>query len=285
MKYLEIPMHLPGYREGDYEPKLYAYLLDPIKDYRPAPRPAVLICPGGAYAYTSDREAEPLALYFLAAGIPTFVLRYSVAEVSDAKFPTSLREVSLAMAYIRAHGGEWAIDPQRVFVCGSSAGGHLAASLGVHWDKELVWKGAGIPFGENRPAGTILMYPVISSGEKQHVGSFHNLMGETETPELREFLSLEKQVSGNTPPAFLWHTFEDPSVPVENSLLYAAALAKHHIPFELHVYPRGGHGLALANELTSLGDPALVVPECQEWVANAIRWVKSFEATGESAGK
>ena len=210
MKYLEIPMHLPDYREGDYEPKLYAYLLDPIKDYRPAPRPAVLICPGGAYAYTSDREAEPLALYFLAAGIPTFVLRYSVAEVSDAKFPTSLREVSLAMAYIRAHGGEWAIDPQRVFVCGSSAGGHLAASLGVHWDKELVWKGAGIPFGENRPAGTILMYPVISSGEKQHVGSFHNLMGETETPELREFLSLEKQVSGNTPPAFLWHTFEDP---------------------------------------------------------------------------
>ena len=189
------------------------------------------------------------------------------------------------MAYIRAHGGEWAIDPQRVFVCGSSAGGHLAASLGVHWDKELVWKGAGIPFGENRPAGTILMYPVISSGEKQHVGSFHNLMGETETPELREFLSLEKQVSGNTPPAFLWHTFEDPSVPVENSLLYAAALAEHHIPFELHVYPRGGHGLALANELTSLGDPALVVPECQEWVANAIRWVKSFEATGESAGK
>lgn len=276
MKYLEIPIRLPDYREGEYEPKLYAYLLDPIKDYQPAPRPAVLICPGGAYAYTSDREAEPLAMCFLAAGIPAFVLRYSVAEVSDAKFPTSLREVSLAMAYIRAHGEEWRIDPNRIFVCGSSAGGHLAASLGVHWDKELVWKGAGIAYGTNRPAGTILMYPVISSGEKQHAGSFCHLMGETETPQLREFLSLEKQVSGNTPPAFLWHTFADTSVPVENSLLYAAALAEHHIPFELHVYPRGGHGLALANELTSLGDPALVVPECQEWVGNAIRWVKSF---------
>ena len=275
MKYEVLNIDLPNRKDGDYQPTLHCYLLDQIRDYVPPLRPAVLVCPGGAYAFTSDREAEPVAMKFLAAGIPTFILRYSVAEVSDAKFPTSLCELSVAVATIKKHAQEWRIDPERIYVCGASAGGHLTASLAVHWNKEMVWKAAGLTYGENKPAGTILMYPVISSGEKQHAGSFINLMGETETPELREFLSLEKQVGDHTPPSFIWHTFSDNLVPVENSLLYASALAEKKIPFELHIYPRGLHGLSLANDVTSLENPDMEVPECQEWIDLAIRWVKS----------
>lgn len=237
-------------------------------------RPAVIVCPGGGYEYRSAREGEPIALSFAAAGFCAAVLHYSAGE---AKFPTALLELASATALLRSRADEWNIDPDKIFVCGCSAGGHLCASLGTLWNRDFVKDALGYKCGEHRPNGMILCYPVITSGEKAHRPSFETLLGEnSDNAELLELVSAEKQVSCDTPPTFLWHTFTDDVVPVENSLLMAAALAAHSIPFELHVFPSGPHGLALANSLTACGNPDYIVPECQSWTDMAVRWAENL---------
>ena len=234
--------------------------------------PAVLICPGGAYAWNSDREAEPVALCFLSMGFNAYVLRYPCAP--DARYPIPQRTAAEAMRRVCAAAAEHRTDPDRIFICGFSAGGHLAASLGILWKKADWAASLSCDPEEIRPAGMILGYPVITSGPKAHRGSFENLIGPGGDPALWETLSLEKQVSADTVPAFLWHTRTDGSVPVENSLLLSLALAEHGIPFEAHIYPRGVHGLALANPLTaSPGAPEQIQPECAEWIGKAAAWV------------
>lgn len=221
-------------------PTLTTYVLDdPLENNRRFP--AVLICPGGGYSFCSPRETEPIALQFSANAVHTFVLNYSVAPM---KFPTALEDVSTAMSVIRKNADRWNVDPDKIAVCGFSAGGHLAASLGVFWNSEPI-KTAD---GSNKPNALILGYPVITSGEFAHDGSFDNLCGDDEA--LREHMSLEFQVTKDTPPTFLWHTFTDSCVPLENSLLFAGALRRKGIPFELHVYPKGPHGLATASDYT-----------------------------------
>ncbi len=243
------------------------YLLNPDFNGEPRPAaPAVLICPGGAYCFVSDREGEPIARRFNAVGMNAFVLHYTVAP--GARFPTALVQAAKAMTEIRHHAKEWNILADKIAVCGFSAGGHLAASLGVLWNAPVVCE--ALAAGENaRPDAQILCYPVITSGEFAHEGSFINLLGEGYSEETAKSVSLEKLVSSDTPPAFLWHTVTDDVVPVENSMLYAAALRRAEIPFEMHLYERGSHGLSLCEDVTGMA-----LPDCAGWFDLAAQFLR-----------
>ena len=256
---------------------LTAYAFTAHGDCHAPLRRAVVICPGGGYRFLSDREAEPIAEYFLGAGLNVFILRYTVGE--GARDYAPLIQASLAIKYIREHAEYFHIDPRYVYTCGFSAGGHLAGWAGTQWNLPLLKPYLGdAPEGINRPTGMILSYPVISAGAMAHRGSFNHLLGRATDgtePELDAF-SLEKQVGPHTCPAFIWHTFTDGTVPVQNSLLMAEAMTAAGVPFELHIYPEGPHGLARANEETCNGKPDHNNPHLQDWIELAVRWIKDF---------
>lgn len=256
------------------ETRLITYIQDHYQEIKIEKRPLVLICPGGAYAYTSAREGEAFAMQFLAMGYHAAVLKYSCAP---AVFPTSLTELASAMLLIRQNAEEWHVDPDKIIVLGCSAGGHLAASLGTLWDEDFLAEALGLKGADHkllRPDGLILCYPVITSGEFAHRGSFQNLLGEREE-ELGEQLSLETRVSDKVPPVFIWHTYTDGAVPVENSLLLVSALRKAGVSTEFHMYPCGSHGLGLANRLTQAADGSAVQEECTSWIPLVHTWIES----------
>ena len=156
--------------------KAYTYFWDSSKEMTPMKkRPAIVICPGGGYSFTSDREAEPIAMQFMAMGYQVVVLRYSVAPV---RYPKQLFQLGSLVKHIKEHAEEYHVDSEKIFIAGFSAGGHLAASYGVFWDREEFWKEMGLEETDLKPAGLILSYPVITSGEYAHHDSFHNLLGE-----------------------------------------------------------------------------------------------------------
>lgn len=256
---------------------LTAYAYTDMGDCKTAPRRAVVVCPGGGYHFLSEREAEPIAKKFLAAGLNVFILRYTVGEGAQNYQP--LIQVSLAIKHVRENAEKYHVDPRYVYTCGFSAGGHLAGSAGTLWNIDAVKPYLGdAPEGINRPTGMILSYPVISGGKYAHRGSFNNLLGmktEGTEPELDAY-SLEKHVGPHTCPAFIWHTFTDKTVPVQNALLMAEAMTEAGIPFELHIYPEGVHGLSLANAETGNGREAYDVPHLQGWIDLAIRWILDF---------
>jgi acetyl esterase/lipase len=252
--------------QDGFRPTLDIYILDGDKR-----RGAVVICPGGGYGYVSEREGEPVARQFSAAGFQAFVLNYSV---SPHRHPQPLLDISRAMCLIREQAGPWKVDPMKIAVCGFSAGGHLAASLGVHWNKPYIQNTPGIVTGMNQPNALILSYPVISSGEFGHRGSFENLLGDQANEEVLAEMSLERQVNSQTPPAFIWHTFNDGGVPVENSMLFANALRRNVIPFELHIYPDGPHGLSLATKETDCGHG--VYPHVASWMKLCMEWLEGL---------
>ena len=255
--------------------RLITYLQDPSDSMAIDTRPLILICPGGGYGYTSDRESEPIALKFLAMGYHAAVLRYSCAP---ARYPTALLELAASILLIRRNAEEWHVDTDKIIVQGCSAGGHLAACLGMFWDEDFLAEAMGLDASEHsllQPNGMILCYPVITSGEFAHRGSFQNLLGDREG-ELGAKLSLENQVSGKTPQAFIWGTFADGAVPMENSLLLVGAMRRQNIPVEYHLYPRGGHGLALATHLTETSDGRHVQEECATWIELADNWLKNL---------
>ena len=257
-------------------------------------RPVVLICPGGAYGWTSKREGEPVAFQFLSRGIAAAVLWYSVRP---AVFPTALLEVAASVKYLRENAAELKLDMNKIIVAGFSAGGHLAASYGCFWNKRFVRDMLGLEDKHAawlKPNGLILSYPVITAGGKAHRGSIENLMGERrealcsramkeltgkDSPSYEDAIgvfSLEKHVSEDVPRTFLWHTATDEAVPVENSLYFVDALMKANINYELHIYPVGGHGISLGNELTRGGGEdsiRQIVPEVAGWIELAARWV------------
>ncbi len=214
-------------------------------------RPAALILPGGAYRWTSPREAEPVALRFAARGWAAFVLDYSCAPFT---FPTALREAAMAMRFIREGAGDMEIDPHMVAALGFSAGGHLCGTLGTLWDGDEVRDVA--PAQMLRPDALGLCYPVAVSWGKTHEESFENLSAGD--GELRARLSLDKLVRPDMPPVFLWHTRDDQSVPCRNSLVLAQALDEAGVDFTFHLYRHGCHGLSTADELVY---PARAVPE------------------------
>ena len=241
MIYKEYPIRVEGSTE---QAKMTTYLISHSEAMRIQERPLIIICPGGGYRYVSDREGEMVALQWNAYGYHAVV-----------------------------HSAEWHVMADKILVEGSSAGGHLAASYGMFWKKPFLAEKVGLPSEELRPAGMILHYPVITSGEYAHRDSFRMLLGE-KYEELKEEVSLEHQVSKDTPPTFLWHTNEDGSVPAENSLLLALAMRRHNVPVELHMYAKGGHGLALADERTMCADGSGTEKECTSWVALAETWLR-----------
>ncbi len=327
MRYQVEHIAVPGQQTGTAE--FREYILDPVSVAPKRLRPAVVVCPGGGYAFCSDREAEPVVMQFLSMGYHCFCLYYSVAP--ENHFPVSIWEAAKAVAIVREHSEEWLVDPEQIYICGFSAGGHLACSLGMFWNRKFVWEPLGLTAEQVRPDGMILGYPVISSGPFAHRGSFECLLrteGQkmtaeeyfrkyvgplagaagavhvaelTGTPDqdggtgltavgmgcteeesrgtMEDFVSLELRVTKDSPRAFLWHTFTDGSVPVENSLFLASALRRCGVNVEMHIFPQGGHGLSLANAETSVPGSAQLVPAVQEWMPLVHTWIEGWKQT------
>lgn len=240
-------------------------------------RDAILIIPGGGYTgVASDREGENIAIAFNALGYACFVLDYSVKP--NAVFPRPLIEASLAMVHIRENAEKYKVNPERVFVLGFSAGGHLAGSLGTRWHIPEVANAINAPFGTNKPTGMILCYPVLCWFDKTHKGTLINAFGtETPTPEQIEMISLENGLTKeNTPPAFLWHTASDNLVNVQNSLKMATALSEAGVPFEVHIFPDGPHGMALGTDVTG-ASPTMINGRVAEWPRLVDGWIKQVK--------
>lgn len=249
------------------ETYILGYVMDGARNRK---TPLVLICPGGGYAMTSNREAEPIALQFNSMGYQAAVLRYSCAP---AVYPTALCEVAQSVKLIREHAEDWNVDAEKIIVMGFSAGGHLAASYGVFWNESWLTEKMQCDKQLLKPNGLVLCYPVISSKEEiAHQDSIKNLLGES-YPEMKEQVSLEDKVGKHTPKTFLWHTFTDPVVPFWNSFRFAEALGKAGVPMEYHLYPQGGHGLSLANEQTANEEGKGVEKVCQSWVPLLRSWM------------
>lgn len=214
-------------------------------------KPAILILPGGGYGFCSAREAEPVALRFLAKGYAAFVLAYSCAPHG---FPTALREAAMAMRYIRENAEDFEVDPNMVAATGFSAGGHLCGTLGTMYDCPEV---ADIGTAEQiRPDALGLCYPVTVEWGRTHEGTFRNISGGDEA--VRRRLSLDRLARPDMPPVFLWHTRDDGAVPCRNSLVLASALEQQGVDFALHIYRHGCHGLSTADEMVY---PADAVPD------------------------
>lgn len=203
---------------------------------------ALVLCPGGGYEYCSIREGAPVARAFARHGIETFVLDY---DCTDAPLGTRpIHALSAAVAWVRQHAAQYGVDENRIAVGGFSAGAHLAGTLAAVWNRPD-WFGADTDLALHRPYAAVLCYPVVTAGEYAHRGSFVQLAGADE--HRQQAFSLETLVDADMPPVFLWHTLEDGSVPVENTLLLEAALRRAGVSHELHLFPHGVHGLALAD--------------------------------------
>lgn len=243
-------------------------------------RNAMLVIPGGGYGMVSEREAEPIARKFYAEGYNTFVLHYSVGPDATTDTlsgrPKPLLEASMAMAHIRRNAQRYNIDPDKIAIIGFSAGGHLAASLATMWHYDFIKDICGIEFGENKPNAAILSYAVISSDPAiWNEYSFRTLLaGQPDFDEAAKEYSLEKQVSDKTCPCFLWHTASDTCVPVGNTLKMAESLSAHKIPFEVHIYPEGNHGLSTAEPDVLNGNFPREAQHVSGWVKSAVEWLK-----------
>ena len=245
----------------------YLHEKEPKWDYG-FDRPAVVVCPGGGYHMCSPREADPIALQYSSKGYNTFVLYYTVGE--NAVFPKPLIDLSKAMKIIRENAAEWGVIPNKIAVLGFSAGGHLTASLGVHWNLPEVTEKSGCKNGENKPDRLILCYPVITPRSWMR-NALPRLIGNRDVDSTIKLLDVSAHVNEDTPPSFLVHTFMDDAVSVEESLDFARALDKNNVPFELHVFPEGNHGLATGDEQTCNG----FYPSFNKWIDLSVLWLKT----------
>ncbi|TVY05509.1 alpha/beta hydrolase [Paenibacillus cremeus] len=225
------------------------------------PTAVVVVCPGGGYARRAPHEGDPVAQWLNTLGISAVVLHYRVAPY---RHPNPLMDAQRAIRTVRHHAAEWNIDPKRVGILGFSAGGHLASSASTHYDLGNAAAEDPIERESSRPDVQVLCYPVITFQSQFHSGSKANLLGEPADPALVELMSSENQVTEDTPPAFIWHTADDAAVPVANALVYASALSQNQVPFELHVYESGRHGLGLAEEH----------PQVRTWTDVCANWLK-----------
>jgi acetyl esterase/lipase len=289
--------------ENNEEVTLTSYILDNSQEIKIKRRPTVIICPGGGFLMTSDREAEPIAMKFAGEGYNTFVLRYTThfnkqnidfinlpKGNEDSKYPRPLFDLSKAILTVRKNADEWSVDTNKIFVCGFSAGGHLAASLGVHWNDDLLKDKFKVESELFKPNGLILGYPVLDYTLMEELKLEKNdeslnqfweisnnaLFGEPNpSEEYLKKLSPVNYVSRNTPPTFMWHTASDGLVGVRNSLNFATELSKKEIPYELHIFENGGHGLSLCNEVTA-NEPAHINRNVEVWFDMVLTWLKKY---------
>jgi acetyl esterase/lipase len=222
----------------------------------------IVVCPGGGYGMRAPHEAEPIALWLNSLGVSAVVLDYRVAPYHH---PVPLGDAKRAMRLVRHRACAWGIDGARIGILGFSAGGHLAASAGTLFDAGDPDATDAVDRESSRPDALVLCYAVITFGEFRHDGCMHNLFGEGVSEDLRRDLSLETRVRADTPPAFIWHTGDDNAVPVEHAILFASAMRRHGVPFALHIFPHGTHGLGLAE-----GDATV-----RSWTALCGEWLRS----------
>jgi acetyl esterase/lipase len=248
-------------------PTLTAYLPASSTNETAALMPAIVICPGGGYAMLARHEGEDYARFLNESGIAGFVLKYRLGS-AGYRHPAMLQDAARAVRTLRARASEWRLDPHRIGIMGSSAGGHLASTLLTHFDAGQPDASDPIEKESSRPDLGILCYAVITMGKFTHEGSRENLLGKNPSPELIRDLSNELQVTKDTPPCFIWATWEDSAVPIENSLQFAEALRREGVRFALHIYERGQHGLGLGS---THWDPAHRHP----WTADCVFWLKA----------
>ena len=254
--------------------KLTAYIaespFDDIKDdYK---RPAVIVVPGGGYYFVSKREAEPVGSYFTYAGFQVFILDY-LCNPDGARYPEQLYELACAVDYVKKNASDLLVDANNLFAVGFSAGGHLVADLSVEYEKAQ--KDLGL--ADCKPTAVGLSYAVISP-EYKHTDSFKNLLedfNDNEKQKLLESLRLDKKVNAQTPPTFIWTTAEDNCVPPQNSLRYAEALSLNGVPFELHVYPHGWHGLSNCIDEVNPAKPSFLRKNSQ-WMSDCADFFHDF---------
>jgi len=225
----------------------------------------MVICPGGGYGMLAGHEGEAYARWFNESGIAGFVLKYRLGS-AGYRHPAMLQDAARALRTVRARAVEWGVDPHRIGIIGSSAGGHLASTLLTHFD-------AGDPNAKDviervssRPDLGVLCYAVVTMGEFTHQGSRKNLLGTNPPPELLKLLSNELQVTSNTPPCFVWSTEEDKAVPVENSMQFVAALRRNKVPFDFHVYQKGPHGIGLGTRGVKVENRHPWTRDCEFWL-------------------
>jgi acetyl esterase/lipase len=222
--------------------------------------PAIVIFPGGGYGGLAPHEGKGYADWLVTNGISCFVVKYRLGS-HGYRHPVMLQDAARAVRLVRARAEEWKIDPERVGVIGSSAGGHLVSTLITHFDSGEDGATDPVERQSSRPNLAILCYPVITMGPNTHAGSKRNLLGTNPEPSLVKFLSNELQVTSKTPPCFIWHTWEDKAVKVENALEFASALQRSGVPFDLHVYQKGPHGIGTANN--------------HPWTKDCIYWLRA----------
>ena len=240
-------------------------------------RDAMIVLPGGGYRSLSSREAESIALAYLARGYNSFVLSYRVGLEGDV-YPKQLIDISRAILHVRENAEKYGIKPDRVFVVGFSAGGHLAGASALMSDDEAVLSELGVTQGKNKPNAVILAYPVVTAMSPTHEGSFTALTGKAfaNIPEDEKRLhSLELHVDENSPPAFIWHTAEDKAVPPYGSFHLAEKYVEYGRRVMFTLYPYGAHGLALANKITSK-TPEQNDPLVEVWVDNSVKWLETI---------
>lgn len=240
--------------------------------YRPEGSPtgaAMLICPGGGYGILAKHEGQDYALFLNQKGVTCFVLRYRLGS-AGYRHPVMLGDAARALRTIRSRASEWGVDADRIGVMGSSAGGHLAATLLTRSDAGDPAAADPVDRVSSRPDLGVLCYPVVTMEDPfAERGSRKNLLGDNPAGELKEGLSAEKHVSSGTPPCFVWHTWEDTVVKIENSLQFAAGLRSHGIRFDLHIYEKGAHGIGLKDK------PPF--RNAHPWAADLVFWLKEHQ--------
>ena len=249
-------------------------------------RPLVLVIPGGAYSHYGEREQEAIAIKMNSLGFHSCVLHYTLAPM---RFPNALVDAANAVALIRENAKKWGVDSNKIILCGFSAGGHLAASLGCFWNSDFLKSYISHDSQKIQPNFLCLCYPVVTANEKFcHEGSIENVIGRISKEEaekicsslkktnIREVVSIEKNVSHDFPPTFIWHTLKDEAVSAKNTLLLADALYEARIECEYHLFNRGNHALALASAETANEDGSNAEAECEIWPELFKNWFAGY---------
>ncbi len=250
---------------GAHAPTLQFFPADAAK----ATGAVMVVCPGGGYGGLADHEGTGYAEWLAGEGVAAVVLRYRLGS-AGYRHPVMLNDAARAVRTVRHRAAEWKVNPGMVGIMGSSAGGHLASTVLTHFDAGKPGAEDPVERQSSRPDFGVLCYAVITMGEHTHGGSKRNLLGDQPSAELVALLSNEKQVTKETPPCFLWHTWEDTAVKVENTLDFAAALRQHGVKFDLHVYQQGRHGIGL-----SRGENGAAPGQVHPWALDLLVWMRA----------